>query len=108
MDRRTGKRLHRAAQAVGAAMFVLDLIVIDYLDYVFVHHRPSKPGGGFTLEYPRLDGLGAQGGRRTSSAGAAKHPSNGAKSEQHHCPGWRFGHCRYVADEGVSCVQTRN
>ena len=46
------KRLYRAAQAVVAAVFVLDLIAIDYLDYVFVHHRPSKPGGDFTLEYP--------------------------------------------------------
>jgi hypothetical protein len=52
MDRRTRKRLYRAAQAAVAAMFVLDLIAIDYLDYVFVHHRPSKPGGGFTMEYP--------------------------------------------------------
>jgi len=52
MGRRTRKRLYRAAQAVIGAMFVLDLIAIDYLDYVFVHHRPSKPGGSFTFEYP--------------------------------------------------------
>jgi hypothetical protein len=52
MDQRTRKRLYRAAQGVIAAVFVLDLIAIEYLDDVFVHHRPSKPGGVFTFEYP--------------------------------------------------------
>jgi hypothetical protein len=52
MDRQTRKRLYGTAQGVVAAIFVLDLIAIDYLDYVFIHHRPSKPGGGFTLQYP--------------------------------------------------------
>jgi len=46
------KRLYRAAQRVIQTMFLLDLIAIGRVDNLFVYHRPSKPSGSFTVEYP--------------------------------------------------------
>jgi hypothetical protein len=51
MNRPIRKRFYRAAQCVIFVMFVLNLIAIFWLDYVLVHHRPTKPGGGFIIEY---------------------------------------------------------
>lgn len=48
---RRNRRLYRAAQLLIQMVFGLDLIAIDYIDYVFINHRPSKPGDGFTFEY---------------------------------------------------------
>lgn len=49
---RRGKRLYRVAQRLIQLLGFLDMIAIERVDYLFVYHRPSKPQGSFTVEYP--------------------------------------------------------
>jgi len=46
------KRLLRTARWTITVLFVLDLVAIAYLDNLYVHHRPLKPTGAFTVEHP--------------------------------------------------------